>query len=148
MKRITVTGPDTVTLSEDGQKLEIRIPIRLHRRGSQTCITDPSGQPLTPPKEHPAPALRDALVRAHIWLRRLETGKATSLQDIAKQEGMSAKGRVSSLFRLVNLSPTIQEAILTGEGLRQLTLDDFMAPFSDKWIEQEKQFLPHMGDPS
>ncbi|GAA4648736.1 hypothetical protein GCM10023116_10090 [Kistimonas scapharcae] len=61
---------------------------------------------------------------------------------------MSAKGRVSSLFRLVNLSPTIQEAILTGEGLGLLALDDFMAPFSDNWVEQERQFLPHISDQS
>ncbi|GAA4650335.1 hypothetical protein GCM10023116_26180 [Kistimonas scapharcae] len=67
---------------------------------------------------------------------------------LAQGEGISTKGRASRILRLISLSPTIQEAILTGEGLGLLTLDDFMAPFSDNWIEQEKQFLPHLGDQS
>lgn len=146
IKNLEVTGCDAIAHSEDGQLVHIRIPIIFRRRGGRSLVMTPDGQPLTQPKEHPAPALRDALVRAHKWLAELEKGKIQSLEEIARREKITAKGRVSALIRLTTLAPTIQEAILTGNNLGYLTLDDFLKPFPDEWEKQRGHFgIVHLG---
>ena len=136
IKNLELTGCDRIEHSEDGQLIHIRIPIIFHRRGGRSLVMTPDGQPLTPPKEHPAPALRDALVRAYRWLSELEKGKVKSLDEIARREKITAKGRVSALIRLASLAPTIQESILTGDNLGYLTLK----PFPDEWEKQQAHF--------
>ena len=135
-----VTGADTISHDKDGQHAHIHIPILFRRRGGRSRITTPDGQPLTPPAQHSAPALRDALVRAHRWMQQLETGEVTTLAEIAAKEGITSKSKVPQQIRLISLSPAIQEAILTGAGLGFLTLDDFMKPFPERWEEQERVF--------
>ena len=64
--------------------------------------------------------------------------EVTTLAEIAAKEGITSKSKVPQQIRLISLSPPIQEAILTGEGLGFLTLDDFMKPFPERWGEQER----------
>lgn len=136
IKNLEMTGYDRIEHSDDGQRIYIRIPIIFRRRGGRSLVMTPDGQPLTPPKEHPAPALRDALVRAYRWLSDLEKGKVKSLDEIARREKITAKGRVSALIRLTSLAPTIQESILTGKNLGYMTLDDCLSPFPENWDDQ------------
>lgn len=144
-KTMNITGADSVRHSDDGQQIHIHIPIAIRRRGGRSRIMTPDGQPLTSPKQHPAPALRDALVRAHKWMHQLETGAFSTLADIAAQEGITSKSKVPQQIRLVSLSPAIQESILTVEGLGFLILEDFMKPFPELWEEQERVFLARIG---
>ena len=131
---------DTISHDKDGQHVHIHIPALFRRRGGRSQITTPDGQPLTPPAQHPAPALRDAQVRAHRWMHQLETGEVTTLAEIAAKEGITSKSKVPQQIRLISLSLAIQETILTGQGLGFLTLDDFMKPFPARWEEQERAF--------
>ena len=140
IKNLELTGCDRIEHSEDGQLIHIRIPIIFRRRGGRSLVMTPDGQPLTPPKEHPAPALRDALVPAYRWLSELEKGKVKSLDEIAKSENITAKGRVSALIRLTSLAPTIQKSILTGDNLGYLTLEDCLKPFPEEWEKQQAHF--------
>ena len=59
IKRLEITGCDTVHHSEDGKIIHIKIPVIFRRRGGKSRILTPDGQPLTPPREHPSPSLRD-----------------------------------------------------------------------------------------
>jgi hypothetical protein len=54
-----------------------------------------------------------ALVRAHRWRRRIESGQAKSVTDLAEQEGVTA-AYVYRLLPLTCLAPDIVEAILDG----------------------------------
>ena len=137
---MNVTGADTISHSCGGQHVHIHIPVLFRRRGGRSRITTPDGQPLTPPAQHSVPALRDALVRAHRWMPQLETGEVTTPAEIAAKEGITSKSKVPQQIRLISLSPPIQEAILTGEGLGFLTLEDFMKLFPERWEEQERVF--------
>jgi hypothetical protein len=59
-------------------------------------------------------------VRAHRWRRKIESGRAKSITDLAEQEGVT-DAYVCRLLPLTCLAPDIVEAILDGRqpnGLR------------------------------
>jgi hypothetical protein len=61
-----------------------------------------------------------AKVRARRWKRRIESGQARSITDLAEQEGVT-DAYVCRLLPLTCLAPAIVEAILDGgqpKGLR------------------------------
>jgi hypothetical protein len=62
--------------------LTIRIPIRLQRRGGRKLIMMPEGVAAPARKPSRDETLVKALVRAHRWRQRLESGKARSITDL------------------------------------------------------------------
>jgi hypothetical protein len=69
--------------------LTIRIPIRLQRRGGRKLIMTPEGSAAPTPRPCRNITLMKALVRAHRWPRRIESGRAKSITDVAEQEGVT-----------------------------------------------------------
>jgi hypothetical protein len=67
--------------------LTIRIPIQLQRWGGRKLIMTPEGVAAPARKPSRDEALVKALVRAHCWRRRIESGQAKSITDLAEQEG-------------------------------------------------------------
>jgi hypothetical protein len=101
------------------ETLTIRVPMRLQRPGGRKLIMTPE-EDAPAPKPHCDETLIKALVRAHRWRRRIETGQAKSIADLAEQEGVT-DAYVCRLLPLTCLAPDIVEAILDGrqpEGLR------------------------------
>ena len=68
--------------------LTIRIPMRLQRRGGRKLNLTPEGVAAPAPKPSRDETLVKALVRAHRWRRRIESGLAKSMTDLAEQEGV------------------------------------------------------------
>lgn len=110
-------------------------PIKLVSRKGKTQITTPNGRLVL---EESDPIIRNALVRAHRWLKVLKSGKVKSLKELARSEGISSESYASRILRLTILSPEIQETIIDGRGLSGLTLADFMKPFPLLWSEQKQ----------
>ena len=69
--------------------LTIRIPMRLQRRGGRKLIMTPEGVAAPARKPSRDETLVKALVRAHRWRRRIESGQARSITDLAEQEGVT-----------------------------------------------------------
>jgi hypothetical protein len=99
-------GPEIETLT-------IRIPMRLQRRGGRKLIMTPDGAAVPTPKPQRDETLVRALVRAHRWRRRIESGRAKSITDLAEQELVTV-AYVCRLLPLTCLAPDIAEAILDG----------------------------------
>jgi hypothetical protein len=98
----------------DGSTLVVRIPMRFQRRGGGERIVAPDGRELAPAsKQQPDDTLVKALVRAHRWRRRIESGQAKSITDLAEQEGVT-DAYICRLLPLTCLAPDIVEAILDG----------------------------------
>ena len=93
--------------------LTIRIPICLQRRGGRKLIVAPEGAVLPTPKPRRDETLIKALVRAHRWRRRIESGQAKSITDLAEQEGVTV-AYICRVLPLTCLAPDIVEAILDG----------------------------------
>jgi hypothetical protein len=115
--------------------LTIRIPIRLHRRGGRKLIMTPEGAAMPAPKPSRDETLVKALVRAHRWRRRIESGQAKSMTDLAEQEGVT-DAYVRRLIPLTCLAPDIVEAILDGRQPKGLRLAEILGNGSLVWKEQ------------
>lgn len=84
--------------------LTIRIPIRLQRRGGRKLIVTPEGASVPQLKPARNKTLVKALVRAHRWRRRIESGQAKSITDLAEQENVT-DAYVCRLLPLTCLAP-------------------------------------------
>ena len=115
--------------------LTIRIPMRLQRRGGRKLITTPEG--LAAPARKPSrdQTLVKALVRAHRWRRRIESGRAKSITDLAEQEDVT-DAYVCRLLPLTCLAPDIVEAILDGRQPKGLRLAEVLGNVPLAWDGQ------------
>jgi hypothetical protein len=120
--------------------LTIRIPIRLWRRGGRKLIMMPEG--VTAPARKPSrdETLVKALVRAHRWRRRIESGQAKSITDLAEQEGVT-DAYVCRLLPLTCLAPNIVEAMLDGRQPKGLRLAEVLGNGPLGWEEQRRLWL-------
>jgi hypothetical protein len=117
--------------------LTIRIPIRLQRRGGRKLIMTPEGAAMPAPKPRPDETLVKALVRAHRWRRRIESGKAKSITDLAEHEGVT-DAYVCRLLPLTCLAPDVVEAILNGRQPKGLRLAELLGNGPFAWEEQRR----------
>jgi hypothetical protein len=116
--------------------LTIRIPMRLQRRGGRKLIMTPDGAVPTP-KPRRDDTLIKALVRAHRWRRKIESGQAKSITDLAEQERVT-DAYVCRLLPLTCLAPDIMEAILDGRQPKGLRLAEMLGNGPPAWDEQRR----------
>jgi hypothetical protein len=115
--------------------LTIRIPMRLQRRGGLKLIMTPEGAAMPTPKPRRDETLIKALVRAPRWRRRIESGRAKSITDLAEQEGVT-DAYVCRLLPLTCLAPDIVEALLDGRQPKGLRLAEMLGKGALGWEEQ------------
>jgi hypothetical protein len=119
----------------DGDTLVVRIPLRFQRRGGRKLIMTPEGAAVPAPKPRRDETLVRAVVRAHRWRRRIESGQAKSITDLAEQEGVTV-AYVCRLVPLTCLAPDIVEAILDGRQPKGLRLTAMLENGPLAWEEQ------------
>ena len=115
--------------------LTIRIPIRLQRHGDRKLILTPEGVEAPARKPSRDDTLIKAIIRAHRWRRRIESGQAKSITDLAEQEGIT-DAYVCRLLPLTFLAPDIVEAILDGRQPKGLRLAEMLGNGPMGWNEQ------------
>ena len=133
----------TINANFSPATVNIHIPLRLKRRGGRKLIVTPEGHTLAPApaqKREPDAPLVKALLKAWKWQKDLESGKAQSMEDIAKRHNIDTAG-VSRLMRLNFLAPDLKLAILEGAQPRTMLLQDVIRKaWPDAWEEQQKMF--------
>ena len=117
--------------------LTIRIPMRLQRRGGRKLIMTPEGVAAPARKPNRDETLIKALVRAHRWRRKIESGQARSITDLAKQESVT-DAYVCRLLALTCLAPDIVEAILDGRQPKGLRLAELLGNGLVTWSAQRE----------
>ena len=80
------------------------------------------------------------MVRAHRRRRKIESGQARSIADLAEQEGVT-DAYVCRLLPLTCLAPDIVEAILDGRQRRGLRLAEMLGNGPVEWEEQRRHRL-------
>ena len=111
--------------------------MRLQRRGGQKLIMTPEGVAAPARKPSRDETLVKTLVRAHRWRRRIESGQAKSITDLAEQERVTA-AYICRLLPLTCLAPDIVEAILDGQQPRGLRLAEMLGNGSLVWNAQRE----------
>jgi ParB-like chromosome segregation protein Spo0J len=87
-------------------------------------------------------ALLRALARARVWFEEVASGRASSLAEIARREGLK-KRYVARLTKLAFIAPMIAEAIAAGRapiGVNLQMLMDRRVKLDPSWSEQHRMF--------
>jgi site-specific DNA recombinase len=121
--------------------IELTTAVAFKRRGVETKLVLPG---LTQQNQSSRcnPALIKAIARGRAWFDELATGRARSLDELAKREAISRR-YIRRLVNLAFLSPQLVEAILQGRQPVELTatrLTELDLPHD--WAEQ-RRLLAH-----
>jgi hypothetical protein len=98
-------------------------------------IMTPQGVATPKAKPRRDETLVKALLRAHRWRRRIESGEAKSITGLTEQEGVT-DAYVCRVLPLTCLAPDIVEAILDGRQPRELKLAAILGNGPMVWEEQ------------
>src|SRR6266850_4765307 len=104
--------PSSASEAASDSAVELTAAVAFTRRGAETKLVLPG----LAQQKHSLrcdPALIKAIARGHAWFEELATGRARSLQVLAKREGITRR-YIRGLVTLAFLSPQLIEAILQG----------------------------------
>ena len=114
--------------------LRVLIPLTFRKRNGRPKILPPDAEPGFQARSQDPHILR-AVGRAWAWRRRLESGDAATIRDIAKAENISDRF-VSRIIRLAYLSPEVLERLLIWREVPSITVKELAKAASLPWTEQ------------
>ena len=125
--------------------LTVHIPLSVRRRGGRKVVIAPDGTeaPAVGAAGRIDSTLVKALARAFRWRRMLESGRYSTIDELAAAEKINAS-YVGRVLRLTLLAPEIIEAILEGRQPAGMTMAGLLTPFPLMWAEQ-RVALGHSG---
>ena len=123
--------------TDHGTTLTVRMPLSIRRRGGHRLVVAPDGSAFGRTRAHVDDAIIKALARSFRWNKLLDSGRYSSIEELAAAEQINPSylGRV---LRLSLLAPAIVEELLNGRNT-SLTLARLMRPFPIAWSEQERR---------
>ena len=128
-------------LSRDGRTISVHIPITLrHQGGRKQVVTPADAAPWIPRAARIDSTLVKAVVRAHRWRDMLESGRYSTVRDLAKAESIN-ESYISRVLRLTLLAPVIIQSILEGQQPVGLELDGLLGPIPQNWAQQQDQLI-------
>lgn len=116
------------------ETIRVVIPLTIRKRNGRPKILPPDDVTLQDGRTHDPHVLR-AIARAWNWRRRLESGAASTIQDIAAAEKVSDRF-VSRMMRIAYLSPDVLEHLVIRRVPPALSLNDLVAVAGRPWSEQ------------
>ena len=122
-----------------GSPVTLEIPISMNKKGARKFIKAPNGTDIVStrlPKYDDT--LIKAVIRAHDWQGRIESGLVASVAELALKEGIG-ENYVGKIIRLTELAPDITMAILNGRQPPSMTLSQ-MEDVPLLWEEQRQAF--------
>jgi DNA invertase Pin-like site-specific DNA recombinase len=129
--------PSSVSEDRSDSAVELTAAVAFKRRGAETKLMLP-GQAQQNHSSRCDPALIKAIARGRVWFDELATGRARSLEELAKRDGITRR-YIRRLVGLAFLSPQLVEAILQGRQPVDLTatrLTELDLPLD--WTKQHK----------
>ncbi|MCW5716241.1 MAG: hypothetical protein KIS68_00270 [Bauldia sp.] len=114
--------------------IRVVIPLTIRKRNGRPKILPPEDVDLRNGRAQDPHVLR-AVARAWSWRRQLESGAASTIQDIAVAEKVSDRF-VSRMMRLAYLSPEVLEHLVIRRVPPALSLNDLVAVADRPWAEQ------------
>ncbi len=126
-------------LVEEGNHLVVRIPLTFKRRGGRKEIISRGIQhsESSQPRRTNKP-LVVAIARAHRWKELIESGRYTTVAEMAAAMGIDMS-YLARILRLSLLAPDIVEAIMRGDEPSGLSLARLL-DIPSSWSEQRKKW--------
>ncbi|SEL46152.1 hypothetical protein [Jannaschia helgolandensis] len=116
------------------ETIRVVIPLTIRKRNGRPKILPPDNLTSRDDRSQD-PHVLHAIARAWNWRRQLETGAASTIQDIAAAEKVSDRF-VSRMMRLAYLSPGVLEHLVIRRVPPALSLNDLVAVADQPWAEQ------------
>ncbi|MFC4623847.1 hypothetical protein ACFO1V_01150 [Daeguia caeni] len=126
--------------------IRVVIPLTVRRKNGRPKILPPADHGPAEARAQDAHVLR-AIARAWNWRRQLESGAASTIQDIAAAEKVSDRF-VSRMMRLAYLSPEVLEHLVIRRVPPALSLNDLVAVADRPWAEQMEAVFDTALDPA
>jgi hypothetical protein len=120
---------------DDNATIRIVIPFKLRCRNGRPRILPPADGGERPESGPTNPKLMRAIARAWSWRRKLESGEAATLKDIADAERITVSF-VSRFIRLAYLSPLVLERLLVRRSPSALAIEQLAAAACASWAAQ------------
>jgi hypothetical protein len=114
--------------------LTVFIPLTVRRRNGRPKIMPPAE--MVPDTGGVDPHVLKAIAKAWSWRRKLESGDAATIQDIADAEGISDR-YVGRMLRLAYLAPTVLEKLLIRHVPPAVSVKDLAAAAELPWAKQD-----------
>lgn len=132
-----------VVAGSDGS-MTFDIPLRIVKRGYRKLVQIPAPEGAQRPWDTRPTALQRALGRAERWRRMLESGEATSINEIAAREKVDFS-YIARLLNLTMLAPTLVAAILDDNLPSGTTVNDLAINPSLLWTDQLERLRAKRG---
>lgn len=114
--------------------IRVVIPLTFRKKNGRPKILPPADHGPVEKRAQDAHVLR-AIARAWNWRRQLESGAASTIQDIAAAEKVSDRF-VSRMMRLAYLSPEVLEHLVIRRVPPALSLNNLVTVADRPWAEQ------------
>lgn len=105
----------------EAEAVDLHLPVRIKTRGAQLKLILPDGSWQNTPPQYDHALIR-VVARAHDWFEQLITGKAPSINAVAKAEGVT-RSYITRMIRLAFLPPHTVEQLLEGKQSPDITLE-------------------------
>jgi hypothetical protein len=126
-----MTAPNSMT---------VFIPLTVRKRNGRPTIVPPAE--MVPADDGGvAPHVLKAIARAWSWRRKLESGVAGTIQDLARAEDVSDR-YVGRMLRLAYLAPAVLEKLLVERSSPAVSIMDMTMVVELRWCEQEAAVFP------
>lgn len=116
--------------------IRVVIPLTIRKRNGRPKILPPEDAGVATCRAQNPHVLR-AVARAWSWRRQLETGTASTIQDIATAEKVTDRF-ISRMMRLAYLSPDVLEQLVVKRVPPSLSINDLIAVAERPWAEQRE----------
>lgn len=113
--------------------MRVFIPLAIRKRNGRPKIVPPAG--IVPDTGGVDPHVLKAIAKAWSWRRKLESGAAATIQDIADAEGVSDR-YVGRMLRLAYLAPAVLDKLLIGRVSPAVSIKDLAVAAEFPWPEQ------------
>ena len=110
------------------------IPLELKRKNGRPRIVASTTEPHIQSRTQD-PHILKALGRAWSWRRKLESGEAATIYDIAKAENVTDRF-VSRMMRLAYLPPDVLQKLVIWQEPCAVSIKDLMEVASVRWGER------------
>lgn len=120
--------------------MRVFIPLTIRNRNGRPKIMPPAD--MLPATGGVDPHVMKAIAKAWSWRRKLESGAASTIQDIAQAEGISDR-YVGRMLRLAYLAPAVLDKLLVGRAPPAASIKDMMAAAELPWGDQEAVVYGH-----
>ena len=121
-------------MSNTPNTIRVVIPLTIRKRNGRPKILPPENVDAAEARAQDPHVLR-ATARAWGWRRKLETGEAATITDIAQAEGVTVSF-VSRLLRLAYLSPDVLQMLVTERRPCAVSIEALAKAATLPWAEQ------------